>query len=87
MTDGWRTVLECVEKKSNENLFTRIRGYDMFAAGVHFQASCRKKTMYKTPSNWRSVDSKAKLHQDKPERAHEDAFQPGVRQNIGRSCA
>lgn len=73
VTDAWKTVVECAEKKKDEKLLVRIRGYDLFAAEAHFHSSCKKKYL-QDPDYWRSTDSEAKLHQEELEEAHERAF-------------
>lgn len=60
--DGWKNVLDHAEKKCDEKLLTRIRGYDLFACEANYHQSCR--TQYiQDPSKWRSTNEEDKKKQ------------------------
>lgn len=72
-SDGWKTVVKIAEEKCDENLLTRIKGVDLFAAEGCFHSSCRKR--YTTDSGkGRSKDIEAMSHQKNLEEAHEHAL-------------
>lgn len=53
--DGWKSVLEMAEKKQDEKLLTRIRGYDLFACEAKFHKNFRMKYM-QDAEKWQSTD-------------------------------
>ena len=71
--DGGKTILDVAERKHDEKLLTRIRGFDLFACEAKYHQSCR--TCYiQDATKWRSSDDKAKQEQVALEQAHAGAF-------------
>lgn len=60
--DGWRTILETVKMINNKNLFTRIRGHDLFACEAKYHQSCRNKYV-QDPTKWCSTNTDYKSKQ------------------------
>ena len=71
--DAWKTVVELAEMKGDEKLLVRVRECDLFALEAHLHPNCRKKYIIDY-QNRKSIDSEAKLYQEKLEAAHDNAF-------------
>ena len=61
------------QRKNDEKMLLRIKGYGLFASEAHFHPRCRKKYL-QYPHYWRSQDTEAKRHQEEKETAHDTAF-------------
>ena len=68
--DSWKDVVKQADAKSDENLMTRIRGYDLFACGALFHLSCQK--VYMRNPMWEIGEER--IMQANLEKAHADAF-------------
>ena len=60
--DGWMNILDLAEKRNDEKLLRRIRGYDLFASEAKFHQSCRVKYCQE-PDKLRSSNKEAKKEQ------------------------
>ena len=56
--DSWQVIVNQAEKKADEILLRRIRGYDLVACGAQYHNSCRKEYMV-NPDNWRSMNEES----------------------------
>ena len=72
--DGWKSVLEMAEKKTDDKLLTRIRGHDLFACEAKYRKNCRMQYMQKA-EKWQSTNQEAKMYQINLEAAHKKAFE------------
>ena len=61
------------EERQDENLLTRIKGFDLFACEAQYHSSCRKKYT-KDPVVWRSTNAEQKQQQSESEYSHKTAF-------------
>ena len=75
--EGGAMVLKHAEEISDENLLTRIRGYDLFSCEAKYHNSCRRKFLNtkRDPSSWRSNDDENRAAQTELEAVHKVAFQ------------
>ena len=70
---GGRNILEIAEKREDEVLLTRIRGFDSFACEAHYHRSCQK-DYTRDPTKWRSTNEQEKTKQEGLQEAHRQAF-------------
>ena len=70
--DGWKSVLEMAEKKTDDKLLTRIRGHDLFACEAKYHKNCRMQYMQKA-EKWQSTNQEAKIYQINLEAAHKNS--------------
>ena len=70
---GGVTILREAERKSDEKLLKRIRGFDLFACEAKYHKSCRTQYVQK-PEKWRSKSDESKMLQNKLEETHDKAF-------------
>lgn len=61
------------ERKTDEKLLVRIRGYHLFACEAHLHASCHKKYL-REPGLEGGEDTEDKLKYRELEKAHDQAF-------------
>ena len=71
--DSWQVIVNQAEKKGDEILLRRIRGYDLVACGAQYHNSCQKEYMV-NPDNWRSMNEESTEDQKSLEQSHEKAF-------------
>ena len=71
--EGWKSVLETAERRSDEALLRRIRGHDLFAVEAKYHRSCRCAYLQDS-AKWRSNDDDQKQKQLNMEEAHHAAF-------------
>ncbi|XP_068203606.1 uncharacterized protein [Palaemon carinicauda] len=69
---GGDTIIALAEQRGDEELATRIRGYDLFASEARYHKHCHMK--YCDPSTWRSSSEEVKQEVMEREKTHELCF-------------
>ena len=70
---GGVTIVREAERKKDEKLLNRIRGFDLFACEAKYHESCRTQYLQK-PEKWRSKSDESVMLQNKLEEVHIKAF-------------
>ena len=71
--EGWQNVVERAEKKFDEELLTRVRGVNLYAAKAKYHSSCR--SYYRGDnSRWRSTNYEEVTQQQMLEKTHASVF-------------
>lgn len=69
---GGNTVLELAKQRGDEELLTRIRGFDLYSCEAYCHKHCRMK--YVDPATWQSTDEDIKQEVKDLEKTHELCF-------------